>query len=261
MRWYAQQAYPEFFNEPQAAPVAVINESMARRYWPGASPIGRRFRAIESPWITVIGVVGDVRDRGLGGDLSPEFYLSASQEPAQALSLVVRTNVDPMGVASAVRGEIRGFDKELPIRQLTTMNRVVNDSVGRPRFNAIALASFAVLALVLSLVGIYGVISHAVAQRTREIGIRCALGANPADVMRLVLGRAALLTGAGVTVGLITALALSGLLTKLLFDVRPTDAATFTMIALLLAGGAMLASYLPARRALSIDPMVAVRAE
>ncbi|HKS07290.1 MAG TPA: ABC transporter permease [Gemmatimonadaceae bacterium] len=261
MRWYPQQPYPAFYNEPQAAPVAVINEAMARRYWPDGNALGRRFKAIESPWITVIGVVGDVRDRGLGGEISPEYYLSASQEPAAAMTFVIRTAGDPVAIDRAVRAEIRGFDKTLPVSEATTMRRVVSNSVGRPRFNALALASFAVLALALSLVGIYGVLSHAVAQRTREIGIRCALGANAVDVMKLVLGRAAALTGIGIAVGLVAAYSLSGLLTRLLFEIQPTDAPTYVMIAALLGVSSLLASYLPARRALAIDAVGAMKEE
>jgi putative ABC transport system permease protein len=175
------------------------------------------------------------------------------------MAIMIRTKEAPLAMAPVVRGELRAFDRNLPVGAISTMENFLHDSVGRPRFNALVLGAFSSLALVLAVVGIYGVISHAVAQRTKEIGIRAALGAEPADVMRLVLGRSTVVTAVGIGTGLVGALALTGLLRKLLFDVTPTDAGTFAVIAILLAGASLVASYLPARRALRIDPLTALR--
>jgi putative ABC transport system permease protein len=259
IRWWEQAPYPAHFAEPQAGPAAVINESMARQYFPNGDAVGRRIRIVSSPWITVVGVVGDVHHRGLATPAVPEIFLSQSQEPHGGLTFTIRTAGDPRAVATAVRSEIRGFDRELPINALTSMDDVLHDAVGGPRFNAFALGAFALVALTIALVGLYGVISHSVAQRTREIGIRGALGASARDVMRLVLGRAGQLTAIGIGVGVVVAYAMSTFLTKLLFDVEPTDPGTFAAIAALLAVAALAASYAPARRALRIDPLVALR--
>ncbi|HYV97118.1 MAG TPA: ABC transporter permease [Gemmatimonadaceae bacterium] len=261
IRWWDKAPLPVRFNEPQAAPVAVINETMARVYWPGVNAVGHRFKTIASPWISVIGVVGDVHHRGLGTVSPPEFYLAASQEPRGELSLLIRTAGTPLTLGSAVRGELRAFDRDLRVADPTTMSDVVKNSVGRPRFNALALGSFAAIAVLLALVGIYGVMSSAVAQRTREIGIRAALGANPRNVLRLVVGRATALTAVGLAIGAAGALAMGGVVKRLLFDITPSDPATYVTIALSLLGASLLASYLPARRALSVDPLTALRRE
>jgi len=258
IRWWPQQPDPAHFNEPQAAPVALVNETMAQRWWPGQDPVGKRFRVLFSPWITVVGVVGDVHHEGLAAASRPEMYLAQSQEPRGAMAIMIRTNGEPMALAAAVREQVREFDHDLPVGELQAMDDVVHNSLGRPRFNAVLLGSLAGLALVLALVGIYGVISYSVAQRTHEIGVRTALGAEAGDVVRLVLGRFVVLTGTGIVVGLAGALALTRLMGTLLFDVAPTDPATFVGLAVLLAAVALLACYLPTRRAIRVDPLVAL---
>jgi len=261
IRWWPEQPNPAHFSEPQAAPVVVINETMARRYWPGQDPIGKRLKVLFSPWITVIGVVGDVRHAGLAVEPRPEMYLPQSQEPRGAMAIMIRTVGDPLALAAAVREQVRQFDHDLPLGELQSMEQVVHNSLGRPRFNTILLGALAGLALVLALVGIYGVISYSVAQRTHEIGVRTALGAESRDVVRLVLGRFVALTATGIAIGLAGALALTRLLGTLLFEVAPSDPWTFAVLAVVLGSVALLACYLPTRRALRVDPLVALRAQ
>ena len=261
IRYWPQQPAYENFDEPQPAPVGIINETMARRYWPDQDPVGKRFRLLFSPWITVVGVVGDVRHTSLSAATRPEAFLSSQQEPRAYMTIMVKTSGDPLLLAAAVRERIRSFDADLPVGEIRTVDQAVHDSLGRPRFNATLLSALAGLALVLALVGIYGVISYSVAQRTHEIGLRTALGADAADVVRLILGRFMTLTVAGLAIGLTGALALTRLLDTLLFQVTPTDPATFALLTVLLAAVALLASYLPTRRALRVDPLEALRAQ
>ena len=259
IRYYEQQPYPPGFDEPQAAPVGVISESMAREFWPGEDPIGRRFRLMLSPWITVVGVVRDVRHAGLDREFTSDVYLPFTQEPQNAMTLVLRTDGDPAALIPAIRREVRAFDRDLPIVGLSTMDELVGTSVAARRFNALLLGLFGAVALVLSLIGTYGVISYGVAQRTQEIGIRAALGARAGDVLRLVLGRAMRLTLLGIAIGLAGAFLLTGVLRELLYGVEPHDPVTFGVIAVLLAGISLAASYLPTRRALQVDPIRALR--
>jgi putative ABC transport system permease protein len=261
IRWFEQQPLPAAFNEPQPPPVAMINETMARQFWPGEDPVGRRIRILFSPWIEVVGVVADVRHAGLSRDPVAEMYLSHLQEPQRGITLLVRTGGDPAAVAPMIRAGIRSLDPNLPLPAVTAMQDVVRSSIGRPRFDAWLLATFAGVALLLSAIGIYGVTSYAVAQRTREIGIRAALGATRRHVLALVLGRTVWLTMVGIAAGLLCALALTRVLTSLLYGVRATDAATFIIVAGMLLGVTLLASYIPARRALRIDPLAALRTE
>jgi putative ABC transport system permease protein len=187
IRWFEQQPYPAHFNEPQPMPAVIINETMARLYWPNEDPLGRRLRIIASPWFTVVGVVGDVRHTALNSQPNPEMYLSYLQEPSTSLAVMVRTAADPQRLAPAVREQVKALDKEQPIT-LTTMDQVFSDSVARPRFNALLLALFGGLALVLAMVGVFGVINYSVAQRTHEIGIRLALGAQRREFKLVVVG-------------------------------------------------------------------------
>jgi putative ABC transport system permease protein len=258
--WYPQQPPPPRFDEPQAAPAAVINETMARRFWPNEVVVGKRFRILFSPWITVIGVVGDVRQAGLTEPPTPQMYLSSLQEPSANMTLVVRT-ARSATVAPIIRRDIRALDKELPIGAMETMDRVVWNSVGRPRFNALLLGVSGAIALVLAVIGVYGVIAYAVQRRTHEIGIRRALGAQTRDVLRLVLGQALGLVLSGIVVGALGAIVLTRLLATLLYDVTPTDPATFLSVALMLSGVALLACYVPSRRATQVDPTDALRTD
>src|SRR5262249_53584909 len=242
----------------QAPPVAIVSETMARQTWPGQDPIGQQIRILFSPPITVVGVVGDVRHDGLDVAAPSEIYLPHVQEPQPLMTLVVTTAGDPAAAAPAVREQIRSFDRDLPVTQMRPMNDVLHDSVGGRRFDAFLLGTIGVVGVALAILGIYGVMSYAVARRTREIGIRTALGAGTRDVLGLVLGRALMLTAIGIAAGLAAALALTRLLGALLFEIAPTDATTFASVSVLLAGVSLLASYLPARRALRVDPTVAL---
>jgi predicted permease len=261
IRWYEQQPAPAHFDEPQAVPVAVINETMARQLWPSEEVLGKRFRILFSPWITIVGVVGDVRQSGLLEPATPQMYLSSLQEPASSMTLVVRTLGDPALAAPAIRARVRAFDKALPIGTMQTMDRVVWDSVGRPRFNAMLFGASGAIALLLAVIGVYGVISYSVQRRTREIGIRRALGAQTGDVLGLVLGQAFVLVLIGIACGTAGAIALTRVMATLLYDVKPTDPATFVSVGATLAGVALLASYLPGRRATRVDPTDALRSE
>ena len=261
IRWFPQQRpYPRY-DEPQPPPVALINETMARRFWPGEDPLNRKIRILSTDPVTIVGIVGDVRHAGLAAAPQPELYLAHTQEPAGALTLLVRTSVEPMRLAGAVREQIRALDKDLPVAEMRTMEEILSTSVGRPRFDTLLLGTFGAVALLLSAIGIYGVTSHSVAQRTREIGIRTALGANPRAVLRLVLGRALSLTVAGIGAGLIGAWALTHLLATLLFEITTTDLATFAGVSVLLAVVSTIASYIPARRAMRVDPLIALKTE
>jgi putative ABC transport system permease protein len=261
IRWYPQQPNPPRFDEDQAPPVAIINETMARTFWPNEDAVGKRFRVLFSPWVTVVGIVGDVRQSGLLEPPVPQMYLSNLQEPTGAMTLVVRATRDPLGVASVVRKRIRAFDPRLPIGSIETMDQIVWNSVGRPRFNALLLGISGAIALLLAIIGVYGVMSYSVQRRTHELGIRRALGAQTHDVLRLVLGQTLALVVAGIVAGAIGAIALTRVLATLLYDVAPTDPATFATVAAILALVALLAGYLPGRRATRVDPTDALRSE
>jgi putative ABC transport system permease protein len=260
IRWFPQQPFPEHFNESQPIPAVIINETMARLYWPNQDPLGQRLRIIESPWMTVVGVVGDVRHSGLAVQPNPEVYLSQLQEPQSAMAVMIRTNGDPLLLAGAAREQVKAIDKDQPLT-ITTMERIFSESVGEQRFNTLLLVAFASLALVLAMIGVFGVINYSVAQRTREIGIRIALGAQRGSIFRLVVGQGLMLAVIGITIGSIGAFALTRLIRSLLFGVSPTDAPTFVLVWLIMTTVAVLACYLPARRATKVDPLVALRYE
>jgi putative ABC transport system permease protein len=250
-----------------APQVVVINETTAQRFFAGEDPIGQRVRTgwgIGEDHFAggeIVGVVGDVRQLGPGKEFIPELYLPSTQVPESDLSVVVRTAGDPLALAKAIRAEVRALDANLPVSNLRTLDQVLSRAVAQPRFYLLLLGAFAAVALVLAAIGIFGVMSYSVVQRTREIGIRVALGANPGAVLRMVVGRALWLALGGVAVGLLGALALSRLLGSLLFGVSATDPLTFAGVAALLTSVALLATYLPARRATRVDPMVALRSE
>jgi predicted permease len=253
----------------ETLPVALINQAMATRYWGDENPVGKRFkiggsRQTDRPWLTVVAVVGDVRQAGLHSDSLPELYsplAQAHQGFVRPRVLFIRTSNDPLNLIAAVKSEIWAVDKDQPINAVQTMEEVVARSLAPRRFNLWLLGVFAALALVLASVGIYGVISYAVSQRTREIGMRIALGAQPRDILRLVVGQGFGLTLGGVGIGLVAAFALTRWLESLLFNVSPTDPLTFCGIALLLTLVALLACWVPARRATKVDPMIALRHE
>jgi putative ABC transport system permease protein len=257
----------------RASGVVIINETLARHYWSDESPLGKQIRlsfpTAHAPWrpqpnnapLTIVGVAGDVREFGLGEPPSPQLYLPYVQNPSRLMRLVVRTTSEPTSLVASVRQAVWAVDKNQPISEVKSMERFVAESVMRRRFNLVLLSLFAALALILAAVGIYGVIAHAVSQRTREIGIRLALGARVSDVLRMVFGEGVKLTLIGVGVGLCGALAATRVLASFLFGVSASDPLTFISVSLILLAVALLACYLPARRATKVDPMAALRYE
>lgn len=238
----------------------LINQAMARRYWPGRDPIGSRLGSDEKA-PAVVGVVGDMRHLGIGEEPVPMFYYRYPRQAYGSAMLHVRTTGDPASLVAAVRREIQAFNPDVPLPEVRPMTKMVGESLAETRLIVTFLGLFGVLALVLAAVGIYGIMAYSVAQRTHEIGIRMALGAEQKDVIRLVLGGGLALTVAGIALGVLGAAAATRVLEKVLYDVAPTDPLTFAGGALLLGGVALLASYLPARRATRVDPMIALRAE
>jgi putative ABC transport system permease protein len=253
-------------NAPGAPPAITINESLARRLWPdyprGENPIGMHIMEAYDKavgWMEVIGIVADIHEGGLGSNMVPELYLPCAVHPPQTAFLLVRTESDPLRLTNALRGQVLAVDHDQSLSEIRTMDDVLESTLGQRRMTMLLLGVFATAALLLSLVGIYGVIAYSVAQRTREVGIRRALGAQHGDILRLVLGQGLGLTLAGVALGIGGALALTRVMERLLFHVSATDPATFVAIALLLVVVALAASYIPARRAARIDPMAALR--
>ena len=248
-----------------APPVALINATMARRYWPSEDATGKRFHwghpGTKDPWITIVGVVGDTKLYGLANPSRLEIYLPFRQESKTDMYLVLRSAVDPASLTASVRDTVAAIDKEQPVFNVTTMQQLVDDSVSTPHITLILLGLFSGLALVLAAIGIYGVISYSVQQRTHEIGIRMALGAQRSNVLRLVVGEGVKLAAIGVVIGIAAALGLMRLLTTLLFGVGANDPITFVAAAVVLLLVALAACYIPARRAIAVDPMVALRYE
>jgi putative ABC transport system permease protein len=245
---------------PNAPPVVIINQAAARQFWPNEDPIGKRIKS-QRQVREIIGVSGEVRQAGLDKPSDAEIFLPYQQAPYLYLQLAVRTTDDPMKMVLAIRDEVQALDPDLPLTGIKTMDQYLSDSIANPRFQSRVLSLFAAIALLLAAVGLYGVMSYAVAQRTHEIGVRVALGARSSDVLKLVVGKGLRLTLIGIAIGLVAAVALTRLLASLLFGVSTTDPATFIIIALLLISVALLACYLPARRATKVDPMVALRYE
>ena len=241
----------------------VINETMAREFFGGRAAVGKRMKAeaYGGDWWEVVGVVADQRFFGWDSDLYPATYFPFAMRPERGMAFVVRTKIDPMSVSSSVRQTIWAVDKDLPFTEVQSMEQRLSASFAGRRFHMILLGVFAGLAMVLSLVGIYGVMSYSVAQRSREIGVRMALGAERRHVLRLVLGQGLVLTLIGIAAGLGGAFALTRFLATLLYGVHPTDALTFTVVPLLLAAISIMACYIPARRATKVDPLVALRYE
>ncbi|HEU4833918.1 MAG TPA: ABC transporter permease [Pyrinomonadaceae bacterium] len=246
--------------------VVVVSETMARRYWPNEDVIGKRIALgrIRTPedWFQVVGVVKDVRQFELNAEPKPQMYLTYRQVGFfDSRDLVVKTDVDPASMAATVRKAVWEIDKDQPVSNIQTMQEILADSIARQRFSMLLLAIFAAVALVLAGVGIYGVMSYSVAQRTHEIGIRMALGAQTGAVLKLAIGYGMKLVIAGIAIGLIAAFALTRVMATLLFGVTATDPATFTSISLLLVAVAVVASYVPARRATRVNPIIALRYE
>jgi putative ABC transport system permease protein len=286
IRIYRHQVIPGFFStlgipllkgrdftgddQLPAPGVVIVSEALARRYFPNEDPIGKRLRdGRAGPWLSIVGVVREVKYRGLpqNPNADPDVYFPLWQTPADVrprarnLSVAVRTSSDPTGFVAGVRAELQRVDPNLPAYDVSTMAQQVASQTTQSRFSAWLLGIFAVLALILAAVGIYSVMAYAVEQRGRELGIRLALGARSADVLRMVMGQGMRLAMVGVLLGIGTALALTQLMKRLLFGVAAADPLTYGLIALLLTLVALLACWIPARRATKVDPMLALRAE
>jgi predicted permease len=257
-----------FFNDQDtkdSQPVVIVDDKMARTYWPNSSPIGRRVKSggtdSKDPWLTVVGVVRNVKQYDLETNSRVALYRPLRQGPESTLYLAVRSSISPSAIAAAVAGEVKAIDPNVPIFEVKTMDQRMYESLARRRFAMLALGLFAVLALLLALVGIYGVMSYSVAQRTSELGIRLALGAQPSDVLRLVLRHGFTLALIGVAVGAIASVAVTRVLTTLLFGIAATDLLTFVSLSTALIFVALVACLVPARRATKVDPLVALRYE
>jgi putative ABC transport system permease protein len=250
-------------------PVAIVDESFARRFWPGQDPVGKRISVAEDPkpddWMTIVGVVEGVHQESPAAPKLLTLYQPFSQVQVpfflQTTTVVVRTDANLQTIATALRASVREVDRNQPIRTLATMDELLDASTAEPRFHTRVLSVFSSIAFLLAMIGIYGVIAYSVTQRTREIGVRMAVGAQAADILKLIIGRSAMLVAAGIVLGTAGAFAATRVLRNFLFEVDPTDPVTFAGVAILLALIALFASYLPARRAARIDPMTALRWE
>lgn len=252
-------------DDRQAPQVVLIDEALAARYFSNRDPVGVRIKrggpASEAPWMTIVGLVGNIKSDGFDKPDQPHLYFPIFQNPAYAMAIYMRSDIAPLTLTQSVREQVRALDRDLPVFGERTMSQVAAESVSRRRFAMQLVGLFGILALLLAAVGIYGVIAYSVTQRTREIGIRVALGASRSAILRWVLKQGMILTIAGVVIGLVGALALTRLLRTLLFGVGPTDIVTYGALAILLTIVALIACYVPARRATKVDPLVALRYE
>jgi putative ABC transport system permease protein len=246
--------------------VIIINQTLAKRFFPNEDPVGKRLVFGGDPsdpksYNTIIGVVGDVRGLGLDQEPPPAFYFNYKQFVMPFMSLMMRSSASATDISQAVGTAVHQVDKELPIEELNTLDELVGRSIAQPKFRTTLLSAFAGAALLLAIIGVYGVLSYAVAQRQRELGIRAALGAQPRDLLKLVLGHGLTLTGSGIIAGLVGAFAVSGLLAGLLYGVGTTDLKTIALATSALLAAALLACVVPAWRAMRLDPLSALRDE
>jgi putative ABC transport system permease protein len=257
--------FTEHDNTPGAMPAVIINESFARRFWPeyplGTNPVGRHLREgmDRTGWMEIVGIVADVHEGDLASNSGSEFYVPTLVHPPQTAYLAVRTQGDPLQFADAIRNRVVAIDRNQPVSDIKTMEAVLNATLGERRLSMMLLGSFAAVALILTVIGMYGVIAYSVVQRRQEVGIRRALGAQQADILQLVLTQGLALALLGIGIGAAGALALTRVMKNLLFQVSATDPATFLGIALLFVFVALAASYIPARYAARIDPVAALR--
>jgi putative ABC transport system permease protein len=249
----------------RSAKVIVVSEALARRLWPGESPIGKRLKQgwpeSQSPWREVVGVVADVKFEGLAEVTPLQVYMPAAQEPTADYAIVVRSNAPPSTLEAPIEAAVRALDADVPVFTVRTMDRVIAASIRRERMSVVVLCLFAFVALTLASIGLYGLVAHGVTERTHEIGVRMALGARGGHVISLVIRQGLSMAIAGAAIGVVGALALSRSIRGLLFGVTPTDPATFITVILMLLGVATLACYIPALRATRVDPMRALRSE
>ena len=252
------------FDKEDTTPVAIINETMARRYWPGQTAVGKKITLTDQEQpvtMEVVGVVGDVRYDGLDSETRPEFFVPHSQDPMGSMIFVVRTTTNPATHLQAIKNQIRSLHPDLSFDMALSMEQLLSKSLEARRFTLLLLGSFALLALVLAIVGVYGLMSYSTAQRTHEIGVRMALGASTGDILRLILRQSVVLSACGIVLGMCGAFLLTRFLQGMLFGISVTDPMTFIIWPLLLGAVALLASLIPARRAMRVDPMTALRYE
>lgn len=244
-------------------PVAIVNWSLARILFGERDPVGQHISFVTSPksWIDIVGVVSDTRNGALEAEPGPEIFVPYLQQPSYVMTFVLRTGINPNSLAGVLRNAVQEVDKSQPVFAVETMDQIIASLLAPRRFRMLLLGLFAMLALVLAAVGIFGVISYSAAQRAREIGVRMALGAQRSDVFRMIVGQGLKLAIVGVVIGIGGALALTRFLSSLLYGVKPTDPLTFIAVSLVLTAVALLACYIPARRAAKVDPMVALRHE
>jgi putative ABC transport system permease protein len=243
--------------------VALIDDTLAHRYWPGEDPIGKQIKAgalnSQAPWTTIVGIVASIKSDGFDAPAMPHVYFPLFQNPNATAAIYLRTSTDPGTLADAIRGEVQSVDPGIPVFAVRTLNEVVAKSLADRRFALTILAVFAGVALLLASIGIYGVMAYTFSQRTHEIGVRVALGAQRRDILRMALGEGMVLVAIGLGVGLIGAVIVTRFLRSMLFSVTATDPLTFASIALLLAAVALFACFIPAQRATQVDPLVALR--
>jgi putative ABC transport system permease protein len=249
-------------DEDGKQPVAIIDESTARKYWPTRDSLGRRVRFVKDPakpWITVVGIIKDVKNDGLDIDGVPHIYVPTYQDPSKQVSVVLRTSLPATLLEPQIRHEVQSIDPGLPVFNVSSMNAVLDRSLASRRFSADLVGGFAGLAVLLASIGIYGLLAYMVGQRSREIGLRIALGARRDDILKLFLRKGVALAGVGIATGVVVSASTASMMASLLYGVRPHDPAVFMIVPLLLLAVAVLASYIPARRATKVDPMIALR--
>jgi len=270
--YFTVMGIPQLAGQPLPAtivgnpsPAVIVNSTMAATVWPGQDPIGRRIKLQsfdqDGDWCTVVGVVGDTRQTGLDSGLRPQVYVEQKVDPSQQMIVVLKAAGDPLGFAPVARAAVLETDRNQPVGRIRLMSAVVAESVSNRRFTMALVGAFAVLAFGLSLVGLYAVVSHSVAERTTEMGVRLALGASPGSLLRLVLSEGLALTGAGIAIGVVAALIVTRFMSALLYGVAPSDAFTLVLVSVLLIAAAAAGCLVPARRAMRVDPVSVLRAE
>jgi putative ABC transport system permease protein len=244
--------------------VVIVNQAAAQRYWSGEDPVNKRIRrgrTESSPWFTVVGVVGSANQTALTIPAQPEIYMPYFQNAVPTFSLALRTASDPNGLIPSIQREVSSLDKDLPVSNIAVMSNLITNSIGQPRLYTFLLTAFTLLGVVLTALGVYGVLSYSITQRKHEIGVRMAMGARPQDILIMITREAIVLTLAGLGIGLLLSFALMRFLSSLLFDVSAKDPTVFFGFSLLMFGIALLSSYLPLRKSTRVDPLIILRSE